>query len=83
MTGNETGEELSPWMAKLSPESREVVRRNVAQAPPLTEKQKARLRLHSAPSKRNARLDATCVKCATRFVFANRLTCVSAHMTNV
>jgi hypothetical protein len=25
MTGNETGEELSPWMAKLSPELREVV----------------------------------------------------------
>jgi hypothetical protein len=45
MTGNETSEELSPWMAKLSPESREAVRRNVAQAPPLTEKQKARLRL--------------------------------------
>jgi hypothetical protein len=37
--------ELSPWMAKLSPESRELVRRNVAQAPPLTTRQKERLRL--------------------------------------
>lgn len=42
---DEPDEELSPWMAKLSPESREAVRRNVAQAPPLTQKQNARLRL--------------------------------------
>jgi hypothetical protein len=37
--------ELSPWMAKLSPESREAVRRNVAQAPPLSDRQRERLRL--------------------------------------
>lgn len=37
--------DLSPWMAKLSPEAREAVRRNVAGAPPLTERQRARLRL--------------------------------------
>lgn len=37
--------DLSPWMAKLSPEAREAVRANVAAAPPLTERQKARLRL--------------------------------------
>lgn len=36
---------LSPWMAPLSPEAREAVRANVASAPPLTERQRARLRL--------------------------------------
>lgn len=36
---------LSPWMAKLTPEAREAVRRNVADAPPLTQRQRARLRL--------------------------------------
>lgn len=36
---------ITPWMAKLSPEAREAVRRNVADAPPLTERQRARLRL--------------------------------------
>lgn len=36
---------LSPWMAKLSPDAQEAVRRNVAGAPPLTERQRARLRL--------------------------------------
>jgi DNA-binding CsgD family transcriptional regulator len=38
-------EQLSPWLAKLSPESRELVRRYVAQAPPLTDRQRERLRL--------------------------------------
>lgn len=38
-------EQLSPWMAKLSPEAREAVRANVAQAPALSERQRARLRL--------------------------------------
>ena len=37
--------DLSPWLAKLTPEAREAVRRNVAEAPPLTERQRARLRL--------------------------------------
>lgn len=36
---------LSPWLEKLSPEAREAVRANVAAAPPLTERQRARLRL--------------------------------------
>lgn len=36
---------LSPWMAKLNPEAREAVRRNVAQAPTLTTRQRERLRL--------------------------------------
>lgn len=36
---------LTPWMARLSPDAREAVRRNVAQAPPLTPRQRDRLRL--------------------------------------
>lgn len=32
-------------MARLTPEAREAVRANVADAPPLTERQRARLRL--------------------------------------
>lgn len=36
---------LSPWMANLPPESRDAVRRNVAQAPPLSDRQRERLRL--------------------------------------
>jgi hypothetical protein len=36
---------LPPWMKPLSPESREAVRRNVEQAPPLTARQRERLRL--------------------------------------
>jgi hypothetical protein len=37
--------ELPLWMANLSPESREAVRRIVAEAPPLTDRQRERLRL--------------------------------------
>lgn len=36
---------MPPWLAKLSPESREAVRRIVSQAPPLTDRQRERLRL--------------------------------------
>ena len=36
---------ISPWMAPLTPEAREAVRRNVAQAPPLSDRQRERLRL--------------------------------------
>lgn len=36
---------ISPWMANLPPESRDAVRRNVAQAPPLSDRQRERLRL--------------------------------------
>jgi hypothetical protein len=35
----------TPWMNKLSPEAQEAVRRNVAQAPALDERQRERLRL--------------------------------------
>lgn len=38
-------EQLSPWMAKLSPEARAAVRTNVAAAPALSQRQRARLRL--------------------------------------
>jgi hypothetical protein len=45
-------EPLSPWMAKLDPQTREAVRRNVTQAPPLTDRQRERLRLlFQAPTK--------------------------------
>ncbi len=37
--------DLSPWMARLDPDTREAVRRNVAQAPPLTPRQRERIRL--------------------------------------
>ncbi len=36
---------MPPWIAKLSPESREAVRSIVSQAPPLTDRQRERLRL--------------------------------------
>jgi hypothetical protein len=36
---------LSPWMAKLDAKSREAVRRNVAAAPRLSDRQRERLRL--------------------------------------
>jgi hypothetical protein len=36
---------ISPWMAKLDAKSREAVRRNVAASPPLTARQRERLRL--------------------------------------
>lgn len=36
---------LSPWMAKIDPETREAVHRNVTQAPPLTTRQRDKLRL--------------------------------------
>jgi hypothetical protein len=42
---DENREELSPWMAPLNPKSREAVRRNVAKAPPLSERRRERLRL--------------------------------------
>lgn len=34
-----------PWMRRLDPKTREAVRRNVAQAPPLTARQREKLRL--------------------------------------
>ena len=37
--------DLPPWLSKLSPESREAVRRAVEQAPALTAHQRDRLRL--------------------------------------
>lgn len=37
------GEHLPPWLARLSPECRDAVRRNVAQAPPLADEQVERL----------------------------------------
>jgi len=33
-----------PWLQPLSPEAREVVRRNVETAPPLSDRQRQRLR---------------------------------------
>jgi hypothetical protein len=49
MTADPLGAEdltaMSPWMANLPPESRDAVRRNVAQAPALTDRQRERLRL--------------------------------------
>ncbi|WP_458319578.1 hypothetical protein [Mycolicibacterium brisbanense] len=42
-TADTTTEQLPPWLAKLSPECREAVRRNVAQAPPLADEQVERL----------------------------------------
>lgn len=38
-------EQLSPWMDPLSEKSRDAVLRNVAQAPPLSDRQRERLRL--------------------------------------
>jgi hypothetical protein len=35
----------SPWMAHLDAQAREAVRRNVATAPPLSDRQRERLRL--------------------------------------
>jgi hypothetical protein len=35
--------ELPPWLAVLSPETREAVQRNVEAAPPLSDRQRARL----------------------------------------
>jgi hypothetical protein len=42
---DDTGAVISPWMAPLDPKSRDAVRRNVAAAPPLTDRQRERLRL--------------------------------------
>ncbi|MEO3757299.1 hypothetical protein ABGB19_03280 [Mycobacterium sp. B14F4] len=44
-TGPAEGEQLAQWMVPLSPEVREAVRRNAAQAPPLTARQRAKLQL--------------------------------------
>lgn len=41
----EASQPLSPWMKPLDEKSREAVRRNVAHAPPLTERQRNRLRM--------------------------------------
>jgi len=38
-------EALPPWMEPLSPETREALRRNIASAPPLSDRQRERLRL--------------------------------------
>ncbi|MGV0081724.1 hypothetical protein ACRUZW_25970 [Mycobacterium colombiense] len=35
----------APWMRPLDEKTRETVRRNVAQAPPLTQRQREKLRL--------------------------------------
>lgn len=40
---NAAAEQLPPWLAQLSPECRDAVRRNVAQAPPLNDEQVERL----------------------------------------
>jgi hypothetical protein len=39
------GSAESPWMARLGQKSRDAVQRNVATAPPLTDRQRERLRL--------------------------------------
>ncbi len=52
MTG--TAEQpVTPWMAPLSGESRDAVRRNIAQAPKLTDRQRERLRLLFRPPSGN------------------------------
>lgn len=38
-------EVLTPWMAKLTPDARAAVRRNAADAPPLSRNQRQNLRL--------------------------------------
>lgn len=38
-------EPLPPWMVPLSPEARAAARRNADQAPPLTDRQRAKLQL--------------------------------------
>ncbi len=38
-------QQVPPWMEKLDQKSRDNVRRNVAAAPPLTDRQRERLRL--------------------------------------
>ena len=49
---------LSPWMIRLDAKTRDAVRRNVTQAPPLSDRQRERLRLlFRAPSA--ARTNAT------------------------
>jgi hypothetical protein len=45
VTADKSIRDTPPWLAKLSPEAREAVRRNVAQAPPLSDRQRERLRL--------------------------------------
>ena len=45
MSRQAADEPLSPWMARLDPKTRDNVRRNVAAAPPLTDRQRERLRL--------------------------------------
>jgi hypothetical protein len=45
LLGDDDVTAMSPWMANLPPESRNAVHRNVAQAPPLTDRQRERLRL--------------------------------------
>lgn len=44
----------APWLENLSPECREAVRAATVAAPPLTERQKARLRMLFRPNRDGA-----------------------------
>ena len=75
---------LPPWLEPLDPQTRDAVRANVAVAPPLTDRQRERLRLlFRAPTTEAAPDMSAAIAESVEALISPALTCpTSGHLTD-